>query len=280
MTVYNREKFITQAIESILASTYHNWELIICDDQSKDNSVNIAKEFEKQDKRIHVYINDKNLGDYPNRNRAASYAKGKYLKYVDADDMIYPYGLEQLVYYMEQFPDAGYGLCSLEQDKKEKFPFELSPQQAYFRHYFEHQLFHKAPLSSIINRKVFNDIGGFTGKRMLGDFEFWHILSQQYPVVLMPHGIVWYREHNEQEMKLYRTDPKESFKYLLVSKKMLSSQKCPLHHDEIEKALHNNKQKISRAILSAGKHHSISKAYELKRASNYSLYQILNYFNS
>ena len=64
----------------------------------------IAKSYEQKDARIKVYVNDKNLGDYPNRNKAASYAKGKYIKYLDADDLIYPHGLEVMVHTMEQFP--------------------------------------------------------------------------------------------------------------------------------------------------------------------------------
>src|SRR5690606_24676081 len=212
MTVYNRQKYIAKAIESVLESTYQHWELIIVDDCSTDNSVEIARSYEAKDNRISVFVNDTNLGDYPNRNQAASYAKGKYLKYVDADDLIYPHGLELLIFYMEQFPEAGYGLCSLSQDKLHIYPLQLSAYEAYKRHYFEQQLFHKAPLSAIINREIFIKEGGFTGKRMLGDFEMWHVLSQKYPVVLMPQGIVWYREHDEQEMSDHRSNPMEPFK--------------------------------------------------------------------
>ena len=266
MTVYNREKYIAQAIESVLASTYQNWELIVVDDQSRDCSVEIAQSYAAKDARIKVYVNEVNLGDYPNRNRAASYARGKYLKYVDADDMIYPYGLEQLVYYMEQFPDAGYGLCSLAQDEKRIFPFQLNPQEAYHRHYFEQPLFHKAPLSAIINRDNFLKVGGFTGKRMLGDFEMWHLLSRQFPVVLMPQGIAWYRVHDEQEMSLHRQDPLEPFKYLKLAEELLTEE-SPLSESDQQKAIAQVQRKMARAILSAGKHHSIVKMKELKKYS-------------
>ena len=275
MTVYNREKYISQAIKSVIASTYENWELIIVDDQSKDNSVEIANSYAKKDPRIKVYVNEINLGDYPNRNQAASYAKGKYLKYVDADDMIYPYGLEQLVYYMEQFPKAGYGLCSLEQDKSQIFPFLLSPEEAYMRHYFETPLFHKAPLSSIIKKEEFESIGGFTGKQHLGDFEIWHLLSQKYSIVLMPHGIVWYREHDDQQMNDNRTDPFVPFKYLLSGLELLNNKHCPLVDSEKKKALQNQRQIIARSILSSAKHHSIKKAIQLKKAANVSFYSLL-----
>jgi glycosyltransferase involved in cell wall biosynthesis len=275
MTVYNREKYIAEAIESVRASTYQNWELIIVDDGSKDNSVVIANKYAEEDIRIKVHVNKNNLGDYPNRNQAEAYAKGKYLKYVDADDMIYPHGLELLVYYMEHFPEAGYGLCSLAQDKFNIFPFELNPEEAYQRHYFQQQLFHKAPLSAIINRIVFEKAGKFSGKRMLGDFEMWHVLSQKHNVVLMPQGIVWYREHDEQEMSLHRSDPMEPFKYMLLAGDLLASDNCPLNENEKQKALKLNKQKQREAILSAGKHHSIKKALELKRASDVSLVSVL-----
>ncbi|HEY4875342.1 MAG TPA: glycosyltransferase family 2 protein, partial [Puia sp.] len=107
MTAYNREKYIAQAIESVLASSYKNFELIIVDDCSSDNTIEIAKKYQQQDSRIKVHVNEKNLGDYPNRNKAASYAKGKYLKYVDADDYIYPAGLELLIQMMAKFQNAG-----------------------------------------------------------------------------------------------------------------------------------------------------------------------------
>lgn len=275
MTSYNREKYIAEAIKSVIASSYKNWELIIVDDQSKDKTVEIANSYAKKDDRIHVHINEINLGDYPNRNRAASYAKGKYLKYIDADDMIYPYGLEQLVYYMEQFPEAGYGLCSLEQDKTQIYPFQLEPAFAYSRHYFQTQLFHKAPLSAIINKDAFTSVGGFTGKRMLGDFEMWHLLSQKFPVVLMPQGIVWYREHEEQEMSLHRADPIEPFKYLLISIDLLNALLCPLNGAQQQMAIRLQRKKMARSILSAAKHHSIKKAIMMKKMANFSFFSIL-----
>ena len=115
MTTYNREKYVAKAIDSVLASTFNDFELIVVDDCSTDRSVEIAREFASRDERIRVVVNDENLGDYPNRNRAASLACGTYLKYVDADDYIYPGGLQTLMGMMAQFPAAGYGLCSLTQ---------------------------------------------------------------------------------------------------------------------------------------------------------------------
>ena len=199
MTTYNREKYVGAAIESVLNSSFKDFELVVVDDRSTDKTVDIVREWQAKDDRVKLFINDQNLGDYPNRNQAAAHATGKYLKYVDADDFIYPWGLQILWECMERFPEAGWGLCSLAQDKARPFPFVLETQEAYRYHYLGPGLFHKAPLSSIIKKELFDAVGGFEPGRMVGDFEMWHRLALQSPVVLMPHGMVWYRAHDDQE---------------------------------------------------------------------------------
>lgn len=275
MTTYNREKYLAQAVESVLASTYGNFELIIVDDQSKDRSLSIAREFEAKDSRVKAVLNEKNLGDYPNRNKAAGLAHGKYIKYVDADDLIYPAGLEVLVNGMESFPEAGFGLGSLPQDKFRIFPFMLSPREAYQRHYFREQLFHKAPLSAIIRKDIFDAVGGFTGRRYLGDFELWHLLAARYPVVLMPQGIVWYREHEEQEMQSNRTDFTVPFRYLQCAEEMILKKECPLKEEEKEKALKKIRWNQAKYILGVGRQHSLKTMRELRRQTAFSYPQLL-----
>jgi glycosyltransferase involved in cell wall biosynthesis len=234
MTAYNREKYIGPAIEAVLASDYSDFELIIVDDVSKDRTVEIARSYAAADSRIKLFINKNNLGDYPNRNQAAAYAVGKYLKYVDADDYIYPWGLGLLVRQMEEFSQAGWGLCSLEQYVEKPFPFQLGPAEAYEYHYLGPGLFHKAPLSAIIKKEAFESVGGFAAIRMAGDFEMWHRLAQRHPVVLMPQGIVWYREHGEQEMNSYRKFIKT---YVGITLKNFSDKSCPLEKATIQKIL-------------------------------------------
>lgn len=275
MTTYNREKYLAEAIESVLASTYENFELLVVDDRSKDCSVEIAKSYAEKDDRVKVHINEKNLGDYPNRNHAADLAKGEYLKYVDADDMIYPTGLEVMVDGMEKFPEAGFGLASLPQDKFRIFPFILTGREAYKRHYFEQLLFHKAPLSAIIRKDAYEKVGGFTGRRYLGDFEMWHILANSYSVVLMAQGVVWYREHEEQEMQNNRTDFTIPFKYVLCAEEMLNRDDCPLSPEEREKALKKVYWNQARYILGVGKNKSLKIMRELKKETDFSYLQLI-----
>jgi glycosyltransferase involved in cell wall biosynthesis len=229
MTAYNREKFIAEAIESVLASTYKNFELVIVDDCSKDSTVEIARRYEAKDVRVKVYVNEQNLGDYPNRNRAASYAKGKYLKYIDADDAIYYYGLQVVVELMERFPEAGYGLDSIRQDDYKIAPYLLGPKDAYEAHYLKKMgLFDKAPTSCIIRSEVFNEAKGFKPERMVGDCEMWHRLSLHYTLLIIPGAVVWSRGHLNSESGKWMSDLTTIYHYSLISRAFLSNQQCPI----------------------------------------------------
>ena len=87
MSVYNGEKYLKKAIESILRQTYRNFEFIIIDDGSKDTSLNIIKKYEKMDKRIIVIENKLNIGLVESLNRGIKIANGKYIIRMDADDI-------------------------------------------------------------------------------------------------------------------------------------------------------------------------------------------------
>ncbi|TRZ44985.1 glycosyltransferase family 2 protein [Robertkochia solimangrovi] len=276
MTVYNREEYIAQAIESVLNSTFNSWELIIVDDGSTDSSLEIANKYAKTDSRIHVYMNEVNLGDYPNRNKAASYAKGKYLKYVDADDLIYPYGLEQLVFYMDQFPEAGYGLCSLEQDSNRIYPFCLNSEETFRRNYIEGKsIFHKAPLSSIIRKDAFDQVGGFSEVRHFGDFEMWHKLSMRYPLVLMPHGIVWYRVSANQEAAKRRAKPLLPVMTFQAAENYVLKEDFPLKGEERIQVKKQYEKLIASAVIFGYRKWGIKTGNEIRKLAKLNYTQLI-----
>jgi len=83
---YNSEKFISETISSIINQTYTNWELLITDDCSKDNTINIIKSFQKNDSRIKLFILKSNGGAGLARNNSIRNAKGRYIAFCDSDD--------------------------------------------------------------------------------------------------------------------------------------------------------------------------------------------------
>lgn len=104
LPVYNAEKYVREAIESILNQTYDDFELIIINDGSKDKSGNIIASF--SDSRIRNIPNDKNMGLIYTLNKGLSLAQGKYIARMDADDIAYPNRLEMQMDYMEGHPDC------------------------------------------------------------------------------------------------------------------------------------------------------------------------------
>ena len=197
ITVYNREKYVAAAIESVLAQTFTDYELIIVDDGSQDRSLEIARRYEGNP-RVNVHVNERNLGDYPNRNKAASLARGKYLKYVDADDLMYPQCLELMVQGMESFPGAGLGVSRATPGVV--YPAQLSSREAYEAHFlFRTGLFSSGPLDTIILRSAFEVIGRFDTARYTGDSLCWMTLARRAPVVIIAPDLVWWRRHEDQE---------------------------------------------------------------------------------
>lgn len=99
---FKSERFISQTIESVLAQTYQNWEMIIVDDVSPDNSNEIIEEYCKKDSRIKLIKLEKNSGPAIARNRAIEEAKGRYIAFLDADDLWKPEKLEKQLNFMNE----------------------------------------------------------------------------------------------------------------------------------------------------------------------------------
>lgn len=244
MTAYNREAYIASSIESVLHSIYPNFELIIVDDCSKDNTVQVAREYEKKDNRVRVYINETNLGDYSNRNQAASYAKGKYIKYVDSDDMMYPYCLHMMVECMEKFPQAGFGLSAMG-NPDAPYPLCVSPKETYLEHFNGYGHFDRAPGSAIIRKDAFDAVGGFSGKRMIGDYELWFKLARKYDMVKMPRDLFWDRRHAGQESQSGYSKQYAALKQDVLDE-ALNHKDCPLSKTEIDNIMSRAKKKAMR----------------------------------
>lgn len=99
---YNCGRFIAETIESVLLQTYQNWELLIQDDCSTDESMKIAFEYAQRDSRIKIQSNTKNSGAAVTRNNAIQRSRGKYLAFLDSDDIWLPLKLERQLEFMKK----------------------------------------------------------------------------------------------------------------------------------------------------------------------------------
>ncbi len=97
---YNGEKYIKETIDSVLAQSYKNWEMIIVDDGSKDHSAEIVQEYEKKDSRIQL-VQQENAGSAAARNNGIRRAEGQYIALLDADDVWLPDFLEKQIRHMK-----------------------------------------------------------------------------------------------------------------------------------------------------------------------------------
>lgn len=106
MPAYNSEKFISQAIESIINQTFKDWELIIINDLSTDNTLYIAKQHQKKDKRIKIISLKENRGPAHARNEGMKRARGKYIANLDADDIAHKERLATQYNFLENNPSC------------------------------------------------------------------------------------------------------------------------------------------------------------------------------
>ncbi|MDO9374772.1 MAG: glycosyltransferase family A protein [Ferruginibacter sp.] len=212
MTAYNRENYICDAIESVLKSTFNNFELIIVDDCSSDQTLFRARRYELMDNRIKVYSNDTNLGDYLNRNKAASYATGDYLMYVDSDDTIENDGIVNCVSAMASYPEAAFGIYNKTYTREISIMGSLV---AIKNHFFKEPFLLIGPGGTIIKRKFFEEIGGYPVKYGPANDMYFNLKAvSQSSIVLLPFEFVNYRRHIGQEINNWRSYLFNNYLYL------------------------------------------------------------------
>ncbi len=99
---HNTEKYITKTMDSVLAQTYQEWEMIIVDDLSTDNSPSIVEAYTQRDSRIKLIRSKQKSGASGSRNRAIEASQGQYIAFLDADDLWIPEKLEKQILFMEK----------------------------------------------------------------------------------------------------------------------------------------------------------------------------------
>jgi glycosyltransferase involved in cell wall biosynthesis len=238
MTAYNREGFIGPAIESVLAQTWEDFELVIVDDASSDRTLAIAQQFAMRDPRIRIVVNERNLGDYPNRNYAATFARGTFLKYHDSDDVMYPHCLSTMVELLSAHPGAGFALTAGRAWSGGPVPMLLSPRDAYRREYLGFGMFMLGPASALFRRVVFEALGRFPEAGPHSDHLFWLQACRSVSVLLVPGDLFWWRTHAGQHLR----SPQALSDRIVAERRAweaLAHPDCPLIDVEREQARRN-----------------------------------------
>jgi glycosyltransferase involved in cell wall biosynthesis len=196
LPVYNGEKYLKEAIKSILRQTYKNFELIIINDGSKDKSIKIVKSF--KDKRIKLY-SQRNKGLAVTLNRAIKLSKGKYLARQDQDDVSFPQRLSKQVDFLEKNPKTAVVGCWAKIIKERKKTSKTATHPAKdialkFETLFNSRFIHG---SVLMIKKAILDIGLYTEDKTRQppeDFELWSRVIRKYQIANLPEFLLYYRE--------------------------------------------------------------------------------------
>jgi len=234
---YNSSKWVRQAIESILNSSYSDFELLISDDCSTDDTWNIIQEY--QDPRINSWQNNVNIGEYSNRNKILDFAKGKYILYVDGDDILYKNTLRNLSEYILEFPECGIVFGVLTPTN----PFVVLP---YVFEPIDTLRIMLDPSTMVGNigfaETLFNvialrNVGGFSTEFKMGDIFIRKKLSLSNNTLFVPLGFMHWRVSENQASKIANKHFNNIKEEYFINVRILNDKKCPLNQVLVNKYL-------------------------------------------
>lgn len=203
MKVYNGEAYLREAVDSILAQTFTDFEFLIIDDGSTDSSVDIIKSYD--DDRIRLLQNEKNMGLCATQNRVIDAAAGEYIAVMDCDDISYPTRFEKQAAYLDAHPDVM--MCgSLRDDLKDGVftPFQevmqLNNQSLQFSLYFGNMFFTHSSL--MFRAREYRDSGlSYGGVPVAEDYAVIIEMARRYPIALLPERLIAYRIYPQSTSK-------------------------------------------------------------------------------
>lgn len=202
--LYNKAPYVAKAIQSILAQTYRDYELIVMDDGSKDESASVAAQTIEGYSHCRL-IQQENAGVSMARNNGVALSQGECLCFLDADDWWEPTFLEEMSKLIEEFPEAGiYGTnYTIVNEKKHKtcvahFGVETGFEKGYINYCQVYAKTLAMPLTSIsvaIPRPVFEEMRGFPKGIKLGeDFLLWIHIALKYKVAFLNKPLAFYNQ--------------------------------------------------------------------------------------
>ncbi len=197
---YNREAFLPAAIESVLAQSYKEFELIIVDDGSTDNSRELINTYAEKDSRV-KYLYQENQRQSVARNYALSVAKGDFICFLDSDNYWPSDKLEKSIKAFEVYPDADivYGDCiTIDEQGNELHRHNMRRYSGRIAALLLKDNFISMN-TTMTRRKCFNEMGGMSGKRRVADdYDLWLKFSARYRFQYIPEFLAYYRVMENQ----------------------------------------------------------------------------------
>lgn len=206
---YNHEKFINQTIESVLNQTFQDFEIIITDDGSTDNTKNIIKSF--NDKRIKFFSFKENKGVPTALNNCLKHASSKYISLLGSDDLFEKQKLERQVSFLEKNKNIGavFSWANIIDEKNNlinnKNPLYLRfKQQNKSRYQWLNYFFYKSNClcasSALIRKSIHDKVGKYDERYLqLQDFDFWIRLCLKYEIYIIKEPLVKYRFNTDKK---------------------------------------------------------------------------------
>ena len=196
--LYNKAPYVRRALESITSQTFKDWECIIVDDGSTDESLSIVQEVKSKEpgaESIHI-MNQKNSGVAAARNRGVAESHGEFVCFLDADDWWESTFLEEMDRLIAEYPDAGIYASNYIYYKPGKTHVALSLPRGYLDYpkaYYEGSSMPVWTGATCMPRKVFDEVGGFPMGIKLGeDFLLWAKTALHYPVAFSEKPLAYY----------------------------------------------------------------------------------------
>lgn len=196
---YNREHLLPRAIKSVLEQTFSDFEIIVVDDASTDNTKKIIEDFQKKDKRIKYIKHKKNKGESEARNTGIKNCRGKYIAFLDSDDRWLPLKLEEQLKHFKK-PNVKLVTCwafiiDEHSNKKNiyKTPFYKKPLPKIL----EKNYILSSPSSVIIKKEIIKDISFFDSRIKFGeDWDYWiKIIKKGYNFFVVRKPLLEYFFH-------------------------------------------------------------------------------------
>ena len=187
---YNRKEMVQEAVESVLSQTYQDFELIVVDDGSEDGTGEVLRE--RFGERI-VYFYQKNQGVSGARNRGIGISRGKYIAFLDSDDLWLRKKLERQVQFMQQNPEAM--ICYTDEIWIRK-GVRVNPKKKHAKHsgWIYPQclpLCIISPSSALMRRELLEEVGGFDPEfPVCEDYDLWLRVALRYPIHLIPEKLI------------------------------------------------------------------------------------------